>query len=247
LEIVSNHPKSDTIEFSYLGYKKAKISVNDFMDSNGPTIFLKEKPMEIGEVKVVPKKYTTTIVGIKEKKPWGLQYANIFSGNKGNFLENKKKETGWIKSVSYYLHEDGYPNAPFRVRIYEVDKKNKPGKDLLKENLVVSAKKSGWFTIDVSDYNIAFPKEGVFVMMEWINSGEKFYFEKKIPIKGKNGEPDKIEKRKYYGQSLGTVREKGGVVLWGNNPGNDWIPYDFSYKGTNVNAMINAEIAYEKY
>jgi len=172
-------------------------------------------------------------------------YANIFGANKGNFIENKQKKKGWIKSVSYYIHTDGNPTTPFRVRVYDIDENKLPGKDILNKNVVVSASKPGWFAVDLSEYNIPFPSEGVFVMMEWINSGDKYYFEKDVTVKGKNGQTE-IVKKKYYGQSLGTVSKKGGVVLWGNNLGNEWIPYDFNYKGQYPNAMINSEIIYEK-
>jgi hypothetical protein len=132
---------------------------------------------------------------------------SLFTAKKGNFIENRKKQIGWIKSVSYYIHPDGHPSTPFRTRIYDRDKNEKPGEDLLNENIVVSAKESGWFTIEISDYNIPFPKEGAFVMMEWINSGEEFYFVQEVSINGKNGQLQ-TEKRKYYGQSLGTVSKK---------------------------------------
>ena len=243
IKITSSDIILDTINFSYLGYEKVKMSISDFLKSE-KNIVLKEKIIELEEVKIIPRKYTTTILGIKDKKPRSMQYANVFNGKKGNFIENKKNEIGWIKSVSYYIHPDGHPTTPFRIRIYERNKNEKPGKDLLNENLVVSAKKSGWYTIDISDYNISFPKEGAFVMMEWINSGEEFYFEKDITIKGNDGQTETV-KRKYYGQSLGVVSKKGGVVLWGTTLGNDWIPYDFNYRGRYPNAMINAEIIYE--
>lgn len=243
LEIASSDIESDTINFSYLGYKKVKISIKDYLKSE-QTIVLKENFVELEEVKVTPKKFTTAILGIKDKKSDRMQYANVYNAKKGNFIENMKKEFGWIKSVSYYIHPDGHPTTPFRIRIYEVDINKKPGKDILNENIVVSAEKAGWFTIDISDYNVCFPKEGAYVMMEWINSGEEFYFEKDVSIKGKDGQPETV-KRNYYGQSLGVVSKKGGVVLWGTTLGNDWIPYDYNYKRRYPNAMINAEIIYE--
>jgi hypothetical protein len=85
----------------------------------------------------------------------------------------------------------------------------------------------------------------VFVTMEWINSGDDFYFEKEVAVKGKDGKTETV-KRKYYGQSLGTVWQKGGVVMWGGTLGNEWIPYDFSNKGKFMQAMIQAEIIYEE-
>jgi hypothetical protein len=244
LEIKPNDLITDSLNFSFVGYETKKMSINDFLKTE-KIIKLKEKPIEIGEIKIIPKKYSEIIIGIKDKKPWSKQYSNLFSGNKGNYIKNKKEKTGWIKSVSYYIHPDGNPTTPFRVRIYDVSKDKKPGKDILNHNLVVSAKKSGWFTVDVSEYNIPFPENGAFVMMEWINSGDEYYFEKEVPRKGKNGQPEMV-KRKFYGQSLGTVSKKGGVVMWGNNLGYEWAAHDLSNKGNYVNAMINAEIIYEK-
>ena len=244
LETATLNSQLDTIEFSFLGYETKKICVADFLVSEKP-IKLKRIPITLEEVEISPKEYKTEIVGNKDKKPSSIQVANIFGANKGNFLKNTRKEVGWIKSVSYFLHNNGYPACPFRVRIYRVGIKNTPGEDLLVENLIVTAKKSGWFTIDISEYGIPFPKEGAFIMMEWINSGEEFYFETDITTTGENGEP-RVMKRKYYGQVLGTVSKKGGIVLWGSNLGNEWLPYDFSNKGKYPNAMINAEIAFEK-
>ena len=244
IEITSNDITLDTINFSYLGYEKVKMSINDFLKSER-IIALKEKMIVIEEVKIIPKKHTTAILGITDKEPRSMQYANVFTANKGIFIENKKKEIGWIKSVSYYIHPDGNPTAPFRIRIYEMCEHGKPGKDLLNENIIVSANKSGWFNIDISDYQISFPKKGAFVMMEWINSGEEFYFETDISIKGNDGQRE-IVKRKYYGQSLGVVSKKGGVGLWASTVGNEWMPYDFNHRGRYSHAMINAEILYEK-
>ncbi len=243
LETAVGDSQLDTIEFSYLGYGTKKICVANFLVSE-KTIKLKRTPITLKEVKIYPKEYITEIVGIKNKNPSSIQVANIFGANKGNFLKNTRNEVGWIKSVSYYLHSNGYPTCPFRVRIYKKGIDNTPGEDLLFENLIISAEKSGWFKIDISEYGIPFPKEGAFIMMEWINSGEEFYFETDITATGVNGEP-RIMKRKYYGQVLGTVSKKGGIGLWGSNLGNEWLPYDFSNKGKYPNAMINAEIAFE--
>ena len=243
-EVTPNNLISDTINFSFVGYETTKMAINDFLKSE-KEIKLKGKTIELGEVRVIPKKYSITTVGIRDKSPTSKQYSNIFGTNKGNFIGNKKMKIGWFKSISYYIHQDGFPTSPFRVRIYQVGEHNKPGKDLLNENLVVSAPKAGWIKIDISDYNIPFPKEGAFVTMEWINSGKEFYFEKESIVKDKNGQAKTIQ-GKYYGQSLGVVSKKGGVVLWGSNLGNEWIPYDFNYKGKYPNAMINAEIVYEK-
>lgn len=237
-------PQTDTIEFSYLGYETKRICVNNFLISDH-AVQLKRQTVLLEEVAVVPKEFVLKTLGIQDRKPGSIQYANVFGANKGNYLENPTKKVGWIKSVSYFLPDTGYPTCPFRVRIYRAGRSHTPEEDILHKNLIVNALKPGWFKVDVSEYGIPFPEEGVFIMMEWINSGEQYFFETDNTVRGENGEP-KVITRKFYGQSLGTVAKKGGAVLWGSTLGNEWIPYDFSYQGKFPNAMINAEIAFEK-
>jgi hypothetical protein len=229
-----------TIEILSLKY----MPVQDFMHS-GKVIVLDEMPVMLGEINITPGKYSTQILGVRDSKPSGMQYANVFGANKGNFMKNDRKKPGWIKSVSYYVHPDGNPLTPFRVRIYGVDENRKPGKDILNRSIIVSANGPGWVKADLSEYHVPFPEKGVFIAMEWINSGDDFYFEKEVAVKGKDGKLETV-KRKYYGQSLGTVWQKGEAIMWGSTLGNDWIPYDFNNKGKSMHAMIHAEIIYEE-
>jgi hypothetical protein len=234
----------DTIIFSHVGFEKKYMSLQELIHS-GKVIVLDEMPVMLGEINITPGKYSTQILGVRDSKPSGMQYANVFGANKGNFMKNDRKKPGWIKSVSYYVHPDGNPLTPFRVRIYGVDENRKPGKDILNRSIIVSANGPGWVKADLSEYHVPFPEKGVFIAMEWINSGDDFYFEKEVAVKGKDGKLETV-KRKYYGQSLGTVWQKGEAIMWGSTLGNDWIPYDFNNKGKSMHAMIHAEIIYEE-
>ncbi|MCE1198903.1 MAG: hypothetical protein LWW85_08030, partial [Marinilabiliales bacterium] len=121
----------------------------------------------------------------------------------------------------------------------------KPGKDLLQANVVVSAPGPGWFTVDLSDYHLQLPPGGAFVAMEWVNSGDSYFFEQELPTSGKEPDRPVMVKHRFYGQVLGSVSKKGGIMMWGTNLGHDWIPYGFEYKGEHMNAMIRASIDYE--
>jgi hypothetical protein len=244
LQVIPHDIIRDTIIFSHVGYKKKNMPVQDFIHS-GKVIVLDEMPVMLDEINVTPGKYSTQILGVRDNKPSAMQYANVFGANKGNFMKNDRKKSGWIKSVSYYIHPDGNPLTPFRVRIYGVDENQKPCKDILNSSIVISANGPGWVKADLSEYHVPFPEEGAFVTMEWINSGAGFYFEKEVAVKGMDGKPETV-KRKYYGQSLGTVWQKGEAVMWGSTLGNEWIPYDFSNKGKFMHAMIQAEVIYKE-
>jgi hypothetical protein len=239
----SQNHSLDTVEFSYLGYAKTRISVADFHTSKDKIIFLKPSHVSLDEVVIMPKKYKTAVLGIADNKPESKQISNIFNSKIGNFIPNDKHKIGWIKSVSFYMDAEGHPETPFRVRIYDLNKdKNCPGNDILNENLVVSASKSGWFTVDLTKYNLQFPIDGMFVIMEWINSGDQYFYEKEMLKKNEKGETVKVI-RKFYGQTIGSVLRQPKMITWGLALGNDWIPYKPYYKGY-INAMIRAEIAF---
>jgi hypothetical protein len=243
IEVNSQNKNRDTIEFSYLGYKKVKFSIEDILNLNDKLILMESTPMILNEVLIIPKKYKTIRLGIFDKKPQSKQITNLYNNKIGNYIENKKHKVGRVKSVSFYIDQEGHFETPFRIRIYDLNKeRNCPGNDILNQNVVISANKAGWINIDMTKYNIPFPQEGLFVMMEWINSGDKYFYEKEMIKKNESGEPTK-EIRKFYGQTIGSVIKKSTMITWGIALGNDWIPYKLYAKGY-INAMINAEIIY---
>jgi hypothetical protein len=243
LVIRYSNAEIDSLEFSCLGYFKCKISVGDFIKMPDKIISMKEVHYLLSDVVVVPKKYKTITLGITDNKPESKQISNIFNSKIGNFIKNKKNQTGWIRSVSFYLDKEGHPETPFRVRIFFVNKeKNCPGEDILNENLIVSAPKPGWLTVDLTNYHLQFPPEGAFVAMEWINAGDNYFYERETTKKEENGAISK-EMRKFYGQAIGSILKQPEMLTWGNRLGNEWIPFTPFYKGY-INAMIHAEIAY---
>lgn len=92
----------------------------------------------------------------------GSQYAFLIEND-------KRKQVRKMRSVSFYIGENGLPMAPFRIHLYRIDADNRiPAADLLTERVVLIPSKSGqWFTSDLSRYHIAIPKEGYFVALEF--------------------------------------------------------------------------------
>ncbi len=243
LNLKSEMANKDTIRFSHLGYATYSLSMTDFDKLKEKTIALQAKDFVLSEVFVVPKNYKTVKLGIRKKKPERKQITSYYNNKIGNFIENKVGEIGWLKTVSFYIHKTGCPKTPFRVGVYELDKKTKsPGESILNENVIVTAPETGWFSIDMSNFNIQFPKEGFFVVMEWINSGEEYYYDYEINDRDKDGNIVK-NVRKFYGQSIGSIVRQPKAITWGINLGNDWIQYKLFHKGY-INAMINVDIAY---
>lgn len=234
----------DTLEFNSLGYEMKKYCIRNL---NSPMNMIELEPhiFELNEVVVVPKKVKTVRLGTTSRKPWRFQIANIFGGQYGTYIKNEYKKTGHVKAVSFYITEIGFPDAPFRIRIYAKDQINEcPGKDLLNESVIVSnTEGEGWFTVDISEYGIYFPLDGIYVMMEWVYSGDQYYYDFEHEIKSKDG---KSATRKYhvYGPSLGNDWKQPDEGYWARGLGDTWNRMNDYYKGY-VDVMINADIEFQ--
>jgi hypothetical protein len=233
----------DTVEFFSLGYQLKKYRIGDLDNLLDRTIQLESFYINLKEVVVVPHKYKTIRLGITNKKPWQFQIANIFGGQYGAYIKNTLKTQGYVKAVSFYIAKVGYSNTPFRIRIYNKNELNDcPDKDILTENVIVSNPKGeGWFTVDLSKYGIPFPLDGMYVMMEWIYSGDQYYYTFEHKYKTADGESS-TKTYHVYGLSLGNVRKQPDG-FWAKGLGDKWNKMKNPYKG-NVNVMINADISY---
>ncbi len=226
----------DTIVFSFLGYNKHKTVLNKLSSIDNNIIRLEKQSYVLEEVIIIPKSISVRKLGIVKKKNKG----NWHLGNQGDqhaiLIKNPFDKTGSLKNVNFYITEKGFSSAPFRVRIYSYDSlKKEPSGDLLNESLIVSFDKEtkGWFTVDVSKYNIEFPKDGLFVAMEWIFTNEDYYYF--TSMKTKSGETEDVS---CYGQTIGLTTKQPEKLYWRRYLGTNW--YHMPY----ANAMINAEVVF---
>ena len=157
--------KQDSLVLMTLGYNRQALLV---AQGNLEELRVELSPRPINFTSCPVKDYAATDKGAAVAKDElitglpGTQYAF--------FIENdKRKEARKMRSVSFYIGENGLPLAPFRVRFYKLDGNNQtPATDLLTEHIVLMPAKSGqWFTTDLSRYRIAVPKEGYFVALEF--------------------------------------------------------------------------------
>ena len=246
--VIPETHQNDTIIVSALGFDRLATTILDFQKHYSEMVKLTEKLYELDEVIISPDNSEIVNIGFQGKKSKGPLVSNIFGANIGLHIENNTDKTGIVKKVRFFILDEGKPNAPFRVRIYSVDPDNKqPGLDLLTENVIISGPiKGGWVEADLSKYNIAFPKEGVFVMAEWIYSGDEFYYTKQMTMKSKeSGKYEKI-KRTFYGPSFGCTKSKPYKKLtWGlRSVGYSWMPYNQKKKDKYYNVMVNADIEF---
>ena len=179
-------------------------------------------------------KIKVTDMGSKSNTPGEGMIQGLPGSQYAFFVKNdKQKKLGNVRTVSFYIGENGFPREPFRVRIYKADGNyNAPNTDLLTENVVVSASRGGeWYTIDLSSYNIAAPEEGFFVAMEWIVGGDKFYT------------TNFMDNYTPYGQIMRPTFEYKESRTWSYTIGKGWNLLTLANgQGRRYNAMIKAEV-----
>ena len=239
---------SDSLTASCLGYERRSFDSGTLLSEPEVSITLREKPVDMGPVVVASDR-------LREKRKtmgnrgWfttGSVYLDTHGQQIALYIDNDKHVNGYIRKVSYYLSDKGNVEAPFRVRILDVDTLNQsPGKDLITEILVVQPPQDtdGWFDVDLSEYRIYVPQNGFFVAMQGVfpndysfYAGDSEFVEigKRQPATDNEFAPRSI----HYGQRLG-YSGKDGRNTWHYSLSHQW----FQMERHNYNVKISAEIS----
>jgi hypothetical protein len=163
---LNNLSERDSLKISAIGYTNRLLTVKYLLHSD--TVFLDKHISQLGEV---------TIRDYTQNQRLGFEgYVNNASfnftpgGEVALYFENKMKREALIKQVSFSIKAKGKCNCSIRVRLLNVDIKNRaPGDDLLTENVMINAadlKKEN--RVDLEKYHVLLPRGGVFVVLEWV-------------------------------------------------------------------------------
>ncbi|UOQ54516.1 carboxypeptidase-like regulatory domain-containing protein [Hymenobacter cellulosivorans] len=223
----------DSLVVLALGYFRKAILVKKGASLQDLIIEVPKRVIEIQGVTVKGGKVKDLSLGSKGSTPGEGMIQGLPGQQYAFFVKNEKgKKLGNVRSVSFYIGENGFPREPFRVRLYKADGNyNSPNTDILTDNVVVSAPKGGeWYTIDLNSYNIPAPEEGFFVAMEWIVSGDKFYT------------TNFMDSYTPYGQIMRPTFEFKESRTWTYSIGKGWSLITLANNGMRYNAMIKAEV-----
>lgn len=223
----------DSIVVLALGFRRTALRVKRGANLEDLIIELPKQNVQLANVSVQASKMKPATLGARTSTPGvgmiqglpGSQYAALMKND-------KTRKLGYVRSVSFFIGENGFPREPFRVRLYRADGNyNAPNSDLLLDNVVVSAARGGgWFSVDLSSYNIPAPDEGFYVAMEWIVSGDKFYT------------TNFMDNYTPYGQILRPTFEFKDSRTWLYAIGRGWSLITLANGGARYNAMIRAEV-----
>ncbi|GAB3895654.1 hypothetical protein GCM10028803_12410 [Larkinella knui] len=234
-------PGIDTLLISCVGFESLLLPLAGLADT---TVFrLRSKPNVLTEIVVRGQKPRLATVGaIRKRAP--IVWGNC-SGRNIEFalyVRNTNGIRGYLQRVSYLIARGGVPSAPFRVRVY-ANTDGEPGEDRLPQSVVTAARRGNtWCEVDLSRYQIAFPKEGLFIAMEWLPTEEaryKFATSFKMPDGQKNV-------RECFGQYLAFSRELRTATYWERINGGTWRRNaPLSRVGLGEHPVIQAKIALE--
>ncbi|MBU1821340.1 MAG: carboxypeptidase-like regulatory domain-containing protein, partial [Bacteroidetes bacterium] len=230
----SKEREQDTLSISSMGFNEARIPYHDLYD--GIKVYLKIRPVQLDEVIIrnnvqitdlwLGSKQNSSVSNICPRGEESIQEVALFIPNTGNYQ-------GYIAKVGYYIGDLGKAKTPFRVRIYK-NENGIPGKDLLKENVVIHGnKRNAWRDVELKKYNIPLPVDGFFVSMEWIVVPDKKYY---VTRKWNDGRVTS-----EFGQCAGSTYEFGPGYEKIRNNGGQWESYPYRTRN-NPRPMFRAQV-----
>lgn len=170
------------IVFSALGYQTKVIPSN-----NINIVVLSPKAMELNEVVVEKRKRTSEIVigdfsGIYlNSGVSNVAQENVHIWTKLIRFNDKIKSHPFIKSIEFATRSR-LKNSMLRIRIFNINKEEIPIGDAISEDILVKVKKgTNNNTVELSDYNIKIPEEGILIGFEYLKLEQnKLIYEGKL-------------------------------------------------------------------
>jgi len=166
----------DSIKLSHICYDSRTVVAEK--DSSNTNIILDSSVFDLNQVAVLGSQEISQKSKIKDVgyfKHKGKSSYNLGPGNQlGVFIENTHNLDGLIKNIKIKIAKKGKCSGEIRVRLLNTSiEKFQPDQDLIQDNLIfpISTIRKN-LIIDVSNYNIIFPKKGLFVIVEWLYSDD---------------------------------------------------------------------------
>ncbi|QMU64219.1 MAG: hypothetical protein GKR88_07900 [Flavobacteriaceae bacterium] len=165
-----NNNVTDSLLISVLGFEDKILSVSKIKD----TIFLNTKIITLKEITLSNKKIE---YGYFKKNGKFIRSA-LNRVIVAMYIPNENKKNEYITHLHYRIKKFGNELSTVRPHLLSVNKLTKnPNKEILNENIVIDInEKNKILSIDITDKNINFPKEGIFVALEWVGNTKNLGF-----------------------------------------------------------------------
>lgn len=201
----------DTLQISAIGYIPKKIPLLQFKAVKKTEINISLEPYieELNEVIINSKKKYTEKVSLGDDRNGNIGMTSLIGYETCVFFENPMKREGKVQRI--FIDLKGRKNADYtatlNIKFYAYDKKNNmPGKELYTKNIYVTPKNKKYrLWINVENYNIYFPEDGICLGVEMVNTiGE-------------------VKKYAYFGPMFRyTLSEDNKSKTWSNYHNKGW-------------------------
>jgi len=216
---INTDKQPSEIEVFALGYLRKKLKLEN--TSRFLNIELVKLTYELEEIEVTPCPKVEFMLGLDPNQRISTRHSGsiTFSYQVGkSFPTNYGQE---ITAVEVHATNPLLRRATFRLRIYSLDSTGKPGRDLLLENLIVRVpgfREKRATRIDLRDYNLRSPDNGILVAMEWLpkeNNTQR--------ITGRKAAGHRVEHHPTI-PSLGLIRtsKNSGFKMWSKIDEREW-------------------------
>jgi len=216
---INTDKQPSEIEVFALGYLRKKLMLEN--TSRFLNIELAKLTYELEEIEVTPCPKVEFMLGLDPNQRISTRHSGsiTFSYQVGkSFPTNYGQE---ITAVEVHAINPLLRGATFRLRIYSLDSTGKPDRDLLLENLIVRVpgfREKRSTRIDLKDYNLRSPDNGILVVMEWLpkeNNTQR--------ITGRNAAGHRVEHHSTI-PSLGLIRtsKNPGFKTWAKKDEGEW-------------------------
>lgn len=225
----------DSLIITSLNFETVTLSIDSLLKIEILDIYLNPKVYKLDPVVVEKRDFKTRYTGNAWGRPEGTLYIDTQGQQTAIHVFDRRQRKGRIRAVNYYLSEAGNIDAPFIVKLYSV-KENKPDSNLLPYPIIVKPDiEEGWFQVDLRQFYIEFPPEGIFVGIEGIYPEEYDYFQ---GPEISDSTDDDIPKTLAYGQQLG-FNTSYADKTWHLSINKKWFQLENQPHGVMISATID--------
>jgi len=214
-------PPDKRLVISSVGFETQYLSVSDSVVE----ILLQPKTYEIGIVTVKPVKnpIKTRINEITTRNCSNYLVCSGYPWMSARYFEYKSVYHSYpfIKEIRI-LTQSQIEDSKFNIRVISANDKGEPSEEIIGENIIVSTQKGNHIsTVDLTNFNLIFPENGLFVALEWLIIDENMYnFDYKM--KGENEKRHEIR----YDPKFAAFPKKGKILTWSYG-GGQWTQSSF--------------------
>lgn len=159
--IIKKEDIEQIFKISCIGYHDTLVKLNQ-------TLLLKSKALLLDEVVVEKRKYKKKLKMGKARKgdtSYGVQWDSK-TAMVAKFFSNDKKALCFLSTIRFTVSAST-KNRKLALLFYTVDAEGKPSMLINTENIIITPKKGIHIAeIDINKFNIEFPKEGIFIVIQ---------------------------------------------------------------------------------